>query len=87
MYLYIVDDNIDRKRTMRMNVNQGVIAAENLKKRIKETAINSSLTPPLSTTTTSLSTSPTMIPHDDCKYSLLISIEKKTYISFYSIFS
>jgi hypothetical protein len=47
-----------------MNVKQGIIAAENLKKRMRETLINSASTSP---TITSLSPSPSMIPHDDCK--------------------
>ena len=52
---------------MRMNVNQGIAAAEALKKRIKETTTNSGLTPPSTTTTTSLLPSPSLVPYADCK--------------------
>ncbi len=51
---------------LRMKIKQGVIVAENLKKRIRETTnTNSGLTPPNSTCLSS--PSPSIIPHDDCK--------------------
>ncbi|CAF2803364.1 unnamed protein product [Rotaria sp. Silwood2] len=48
---------------LRMKVKQGVVVAEDLKKRIKEATTNSESTSPL--TTTSLLPSPSMSPCDD----------------------
>ncbi len=64
-----MDEDVNRRRMLRMNVKQGIIAAENLKKRMRETLINSASTSP---TITSLSPSPSMIPHDDCKLNDLL---------------
>ncbi|UJR36282.1 hypothetical protein I4U23_029012 [Adineta vaga] len=60
-----VDEDADRKRMLKMKTAQGVKAAEDLKKRIRESASNSGLTPPpTTTTTTSLSSSPTIMNTD-----------------------
>ncbi|CAF1930144.1 unnamed protein product [Rotaria magnacalcarata] len=51
-YLAIIkiDEDVDRRRLLRIKVQQGVAAAESLKKRIKDTATaHSGLTPPLTT--------------------------------------
>ncbi|CAF4063258.1 unnamed protein product [Rotaria magnacalcarata] len=46
----LVDEDVDRRRLLRIKVQQGVAAAESLKKRIKDTAtVHSGLTPPLTT--------------------------------------
>jgi hypothetical protein len=50
---------------MKMKIKQGVMAAENLKKRMRETATNTGLTPP---STTSSLPSPSIVPQDDCKF-------------------
>jgi len=53
-----------------MKVKQGLIVAESLKKRIRETRTNSRLTPspsPPTTATSSLS-SPSINPHDNRKF-------------------
>jgi len=57
-----IDEDVERRRMMRMSVKQGVIAAESLKKRIRETTPNPGLTPP--TTTNSVSP-PSTIATDD----------------------
>jgi len=49
-----------------MKIKQGISAAETLKKRINQTATNSGLTPPA--TTTSSLPSPSITPHDDRKF-------------------
>ncbi|CAF3711691.1 unnamed protein product [Rotaria sordida] len=46
-----VNEDTDQRRMLRMKVKQGVVVAEDLKKRIKETTTNSGLTPSLTTTT------------------------------------
>ncbi|CAF4782427.1 unnamed protein product [Rotaria sp. Silwood1] len=58
-----VDEDADRRRMLRMKVKQGVVVAEDLKKRIKEATTNSESTP--SVTTTSLLPSPSTSPSDD----------------------
>lgn len=61
-----MDDDIDRKQILRMNIKEGVSAAESLKKRIRESTItNTSLTPP---STTILLPSPTITQHDGRKF-------------------
>ncbi|CAF1095220.1 unnamed protein product [Adineta steineri] len=53
-----IDEDADHRRTLRAKVAQGIHAAEELKKRIRETTGSSGLTPPI---TTSTLPSPTMI--------------------------
>jgi len=61
-WYFIVDEDDDRRRMIRMKVKQGVAAAESLKKRIRE--INSNAGPVISAITTASSQS------DNCKFIL-----------------
>ncbi|CAF0858768.1 unnamed protein product [Adineta ricciae] len=60
-----VDEDADRKRIFKMKITQGVSAAEDLKKRIRETITNSGLTPPATTSLSSSSLSPPTIMNTD----------------------
>lgn len=72
--MVLVDEDADRRRMLRMKVQQGVAVAEGLKKRIKEMNMNSGST---TTLTNSPSSSPTVAQNEECKLTPKLTNEKK----------
>ena len=70
-----MDEDVERRRMLRMKVKQGVLIAENLKKRLREpstTVTATHLESSPSSSTSSLSLSPTINHPDDRKESNLL---------------
>lgn len=71
---FAVDEDAERRRMLRTKVKQGVLIAENLKKRLRGPIPTTTTSHLDSSLTSSLSPPMTINHHDDCKQSNFLNL-------------